>query len=67
LPGCRLASSGLPFEFDTFSVEGRVASTEGLQQGVTGPNPIPIDRSGAGPRMNASPLVLGVMSCPPAP
>ncbi|GAA4764527.1 M23 family metallopeptidase [Actinomycetospora chibensis] len=60
-----LASNGLPFEFDTFTLEGRVTSEEALQQGTAGPVPFPIDRAGAGPRAGVSPLGLDVMGYAP--
>jgi len=62
-----LAANGLPFEFDTFTLEGRVASDQSIQQGSEGPVPFRIDRAGAGPRTNQSPLILDVMGYPPAP
>ena len=60
-----LASNGLPFEFDTFTLEGRVVSEESLQQGTAGPVPFGIDRAGAGPRAGVSPLGLDVMGYAP--
>ncbi|WP_433785783.1 M23 family metallopeptidase [Actinomycetospora sp. CA-101289] len=39
-----LAANGLPFEFDSFTLEGRVTSEESLQQGTAGPVPFRIDR-----------------------
>jgi murein DD-endopeptidase MepM/ murein hydrolase activator NlpD len=62
-----LASNGLPFVFDTYTVDGRVASQESLQQGASGPVPFQIDRAGAGPRNGTMPLVLDVTSYPAAP
>lgn len=59
-----LASNGLPFEFDSFTLEGRVVSEESLQQGTAGPVPFRIDRAGAGPRTGESPLGLDVMGYP---
>ncbi|WP_433034069.1 M23 family metallopeptidase [Actinomycetospora sp. CA-053990] len=60
-----LASNGLPFEFDTFTLEGRVVSEDSLQQGTAGPVPFGIDRAGAGPRAGVSPLGLDVMGYAP--
>ena len=60
-----LAANGLPFEFDTFTLEGRVVSEESLQQGTAGPVPFGIDRAGAGPRAGVSPLGLDVMGYAP--
>ena len=60
-----LASNGLPFEFDTFTLEGRVVSEESLQQGTAGPVPFGIDRAGAGPRAGVSPLGFDVMGYAP--
>ncbi|MDD7931883.1 M23 family metallopeptidase [Actinomycetospora straminea] len=62
-----LASNGVPFEFDAFTLDGRVVSEESLQQGTAGPVPFGIDRAGAGPRAGVSPLGLDVMSYPAAP
>jgi murein DD-endopeptidase MepM/ murein hydrolase activator NlpD len=62
-----LAANGLPFEFDSFALEGRVTSAESLQQGTAGPVPFQIDRAGAGPRAGVSPLGFDVMGYPSAP
>lgn len=62
-----LASNGLPFVFDRYVLDGRVVSQESLQEGAQGPVPFGIDRAGAGPRDGTMPLVLDVMSYPPAP
>jgi hypothetical protein len=62
-----LAANGLPFVFDTFSVDARVASEEALAASTTRPVPFPLDRAGAGPRREAMPLGLDVMTYPPAP
>ena len=62
-----LASNGLPFVFDAYAVDGRVVSQESLQEGAQGPVPFRIDRAGAGPRDGTMPMVLDVMSYPPAP
>ncbi|MCD2190767.1 M23 family metallopeptidase [Actinomycetospora soli] len=61
-----LAANGLPFEFDSFTVEGRVVSDESIVQGSSGPVPFQIDRAGAGPRTAQSPLILDVMGYPAA-
>jgi hypothetical protein len=60
-----LAANGLPFEFETFTLEGRVTSDESIVQGSEGPVPFQIDRTGAGPRAGESPLILDVMGYPP--
>ncbi|MEJ2861106.1 M23 family metallopeptidase [Actinomycetospora flava] len=62
-----LASNGLPFVFDSYTVDGRVVSQESLQEGAQGPVPFRVDRAGAGPRGGTMPLVLDVMSYPPGP
>ncbi|MFC5065644.1 M23 family metallopeptidase [Actinomycetospora atypica] len=59
-----LAANGLPFEFDSFTLEGRVTSDESIVQGSSGPVPFGIDRAGAGPQTGRSPLILDVMGYP---
>ncbi len=61
-----LAANGLPFEFETFTLEGRVTSDESIVQGTSGPVPFQIDRTVTGPRAGVSPLILDVMGYPPA-
>jgi hypothetical protein len=62
-----LAANGLPFEFDSFTLEGRVTSDEAVVQASENPVPFPLDRAGAGPRAGVSPLGLDVMGYPAAP
>jgi hypothetical protein len=59
-----LDSNGLPFEFISFEIQGRVSSAEALDAGLKGMK-VPVDRS-AGPSSHhhQMPLVLDVMNFP---
>lgn len=62
-----LASNGVPYAFDAFTLAARVTSPQAVDDALKAPMSLPLDRTGAGPRRDALPLSFDVMTYPPAP
>lgn len=58
-----LASNGLPFVFDAFTLDGRVTSEAALNDGEQG-KPYKVDKADAGERSNQVPLTGDLMTYP---
>jgi hypothetical protein len=58
-----LAANGLPFLIESMEYEGRATSPAAVDEGLKG-QPLDIDRTGAGPRPEATPLYLDVVGFP---
>ena len=57
-----LDADGLPFVFKRFELDGRIRSLESFIDADREGTPVPIDRSGAGPRLRRGPTGLEVLT-----